>query len=134
MPKTREKQGFIDLSTVNFRLDYGSKQAGPGSHHDLFALPISLARCQLFWFTQLQSAFSSHLCWPWPNLGTAEGMPKSVCIAIVLFSSGSHGPEMSVSDEENMKKLLQTLENSMEKRGNFRCHRNPRAAKSVDDA
>ena len=61
-------------------------------------------------------------------------MPKCACIAIVLFLSGCPGPEMLVLDKEIMKILLQTLENSMEKRGNFRCHRNPRAAKSVDDA
>ena len=32
---------------------------------------------------------------------------------------------MSISDEENMMKPLQTLENNMEKRGKFRCHRKP---------
>ena len=57
-----------------------------------------------------------------------------MCIAIVLLLSGNHGPEMSILNEENMKKFLQTLENSIEKRGKYSCHRNPELQESVGDA
>ena len=64
MPETLEKNGFVEFSTQNLQLDYGSKLVSLGSHHDMFELLVSLAVCQVFLFAQLQPAFASLLCWP----------------------------------------------------------------------